>query len=159
MIRFPANASILTVMIALASLLPGSAARAEGTEHSATHSSMKEERAKLKAACESDAKTLCADVTPGEGRVASCLDSKENQLSPQCKTVWTDTKTKISKAMDKANVNFRKNCSTDAQKFCADVPSGRGRILDCLTQHEQSLSSSCTNFLSEIEKKLNQMMG
>ena len=38
---------------------------------------------------------------------------------------------------------IRAACSADAQKFCAAVPSGGGRIVACLKQHRDSLSEQC----------------
>jgi hypothetical protein len=84
---------------------------------------------KVKTDCKSDLKKFCSEVTPGEGRVAACLNSNEDQLSSKCKNTWLTTKETISKKIDKADVQFRKDCNEDVQKFCADVPSGRGRIL------------------------------
>jgi hypothetical protein len=114
---------------------------------------------KLKASCQADVDKLCSDVTPGEGRIGACLNSKEDQLSADCKTAWVDAKTRISQKMDQAQVNFRKNCGPDVQKFCANVPAGRGRLLDCLGDHETDLSGSCTMFMSEVQKKAAEYLG
>jgi len=38
---------------------------------------------------------------------------------------------------------IRAACGADAQKFCAAVPSGGGRIIACLKQHRDSLSEQC----------------
>jgi len=38
---------------------------------------------------------------------------------------------------------IRAACAADAQKFCAGVPSGGGRIIACLKQHRDSLSQQC----------------
>ena len=40
--------------------------------------------ADLHAACEPDAKQLCADVNPGEGRVQDCLRDKAVSVSWEC---------------------------------------------------------------------------
>jgi hypothetical protein len=36
-------------------------------------------------ACSADAKSLCAGITPGEGRIAKCFKENENRVSPACK--------------------------------------------------------------------------
>ncbi|WP_348263307.1 cysteine rich repeat-containing protein [Telmatobacter sp. DSM 110680] len=38
---------------------------------------------------------------------------------------------------------IRAACAADAQKLCADVPSGGGRIIACLKEHKDSLSDKC----------------
>jgi len=41
--------------------------------------------------CRADIETLCADVKSGEGRILSCLDEKQAQVSESCKKAITDT--------------------------------------------------------------------
>jgi hypothetical protein len=38
---------------------------------------------------------------------------------------------------------IRAACASDAQRFCAGVPSGGGRIIACLKEHKDSLSDQC----------------
>src|SRR5580698_730625 len=38
---------------------------------------------------------------------------------------------------------LRAGCTNDAQKFCANVAPGGGRILQCLKDHKNSLSDQC----------------
>src|SRR5882724_10680242 len=38
---------------------------------------------------------------------------------------------------------LRAGCADDAQKLCAGVPSGGGRILACLKAHKEELSAQC----------------
>jgi hypothetical protein len=113
----------------------------------------------LKTACQGDVDKLCSDITPGQGRIAACLDSKSDQLSSGCKTTWTSTKADISARMDKAEVAFRKDCGSDVQKFCQDVPSGKGRVLSCLDDHRDGLSNSCKSFEAKLDKKLDKFFG
>lgn len=109
---------------------------------------------KAKADCAQDIDKLCSDVTPGGGRVLDCLSSKADKLSTSCANSQTDLKAAASKAMDRATVAFRKDCGGDVQKFCKDVPSGQGRLLDCLSKHEDGLSGSCKNFEAKLSEKV-----
>jgi hypothetical protein len=50
----------------------------------------------------------------------------------------------LASAQDNAAVAvLRAGCTNDAQKFCANVESGGGRILQCLRDHKDSLSDKC----------------
>jgi hypothetical protein len=48
----------------------------------------------FKEACNEDAKKLCKDVKPGEGRVVQCLKKHESELTPACKASMTPPKGK-----------------------------------------------------------------
>ena len=39
--------------------------------------------------------------------------------------------------------DVRAACASDVQKLCADVPSGGGRIIACLKQHQEEVSGRC----------------
>lgn len=119
---------------------------------------LKQTMASLKESCKDDIKKYCSDVTPGQGRVAACIKSQENHLSTTCKSAWVGARKDISKRIDKADVAFRKSCGADVQKFCSNVPSGEGRLMNCLDQHESDLSSSCKNFQVRLDKKLDEAM-
>jgi Cysteine rich repeat len=43
-------------------------------------------------------------------------------------------------------------CAQDAQKFCANVPSGGGRIIACLKQNQASLSDKCKQAAAQASK-------
>jgi hypothetical protein len=47
---------------------------------------------------------------------------------------------------------IRSACSTDLQKFCADVRLGGGRALQCLQAHAAALTPSCQSTLSSLAK-------
>jgi Golgi apparatus protein 1 len=112
-----------------------------------------------KSQCEADIQKHCSDVTPGEGRVAACLESKDDQLSDACRAARLNLASVISERMDKATVAFRKSCGSDVKKFCADVPPGRGRILNCLNDHQDNLSDACLGFQAKLAQRLNQTLG
>ncbi len=40
--------------------------------------------------CQSDVASLCADTTPGEGRILKCLDNNEKKVSKRCKQAAKD---------------------------------------------------------------------
>jgi len=85
--------------------------------------------------CKADAKKLCKDVQPGEGRIAQCMKEHEKELSPACKA-------NIKKMKEKAK-EVAEACQADANKLCKDVEPGKGRIMRCLKYHEGELSAAC----------------
>jgi Golgi apparatus protein 1 len=119
---------------------------------------LKQLMANFKQKCDSDIKKYCGDVTPGQGRVAACLRSKEDKLSDSCRTAYNGTLDDVSKRMERAEIAFRKQCGNDVQKFCAEVPSGQGRLWNCLDQHESDLSQSCKNFQANVEQKVDEYL-
>jgi hypothetical protein len=143
--------------VALAGLIAHTASYADSDKTNLPN--LKESASYIKDKCGYEIKKFCSTVTPGEGRIASCLDSKENQLSNTCKNAWMGVKANISKRMDRAEVQFRKDCGGDVQMFCSDVPSGKGRLLSCLKQNESGLSQSCKNFQAKLDKKLGEFLG
>ena len=66
--RFPAIGLIAVLILAIA---PGAIAQT----------------AQQRAACQDDAKKLCAGVAPGGGRVLECLAKQKGSLSEPCKAV------------------------------------------------------------------------
>jgi hypothetical protein len=87
--------------------------------------------------CKEDAARLCQGVEPGEGRIVQCLEQHEADLSPACKQKRDSFRDRMQE--------IRAACEEDAQKFCAGVQPGAGRIVRCLRQHENDLSEACRN--------------
>ena len=69
--------------------------------------------------CAVDVKSLCADVTPGGGRVLACMQAHVSQLSVGCSTI-------LSKAIWVA-----RECAGDIHQFCPTATFG-----DSLRLHE-----------------------
>ena len=44
-------------------------------------------------------------------------------------------------------------CADDLAKYCKDVQPGQGRIIKCMEEHENNLSSGCKANLAEMDKK------
>src|SRR2546426_6469551 len=84
--------------------------------------------------CKEDAERLCQGVEPGEGRILQCLKQHEAELSPACKEKRDSFRERMQE--------IRAACEEDAQKFCAGVQPGAGRIVRCLRQHDNDLSAA-----------------
>jgi hypothetical protein len=127
--------------------------------HAADSGKISTDVKKAKTDCQPDLQKFCKDVTPGGGRIASCLDSREDQLSPICRSSWLAAKARVSEKLDQEELAFRDSCRTDLHKFCSKVPSGRGRLLDCLDRNKDKLTPSCSNFRNSLEERLSTLIG
>lgn len=88
--------------------------------------------------CAIDLKSLCAGITPGEGRVRACMMSHMDRLSAACSA-------KLSRAAYVA-----KECETDVKRICGGVKSGGNRIAACMRPHLGEVSASCKRALAFI---------
>ncbi len=79
--------------------------------------------------CTVDLKTLCAGVTPGQGRVLACIQSHMSELSVGCSA-------RLSKAAWVA-----KECQADIKHFCPDAKMGD--VHDCMQPHLGEASDQC----------------
>ena len=95
--------------------------------------------------CAADVKKFCKDVQPGGGRIVQCMKQHESDLSQACKDHGKTVKAELEKAHEA--------CKGDVEKLCKDVKPGDGRILHCLKEHEQQVSSGCKNTLQEAKSK------
>lgn len=148
----------LLLALTIVSLSTLSISTSHGAKTSDQQPKFKQSMANVKQKCSSDIKKLCGDVTPGQGRIAACLRSKEDKLTDSCRTAYNNTLDDVSKRLERAEIAFRKQCGNDVQKFCAEVPSGQGRLWNCLDQHESDLSQSCKNFQVNLEQKVDEYL-
>jgi len=89
----------------------------------------------LKGPCEQELETYCSNVTPGEGRISDCLKRYKESLSPEC----TEFIAKSSEALK----GLKEVCSDDVQDFCRDVKTSYRRIVNCLQERYNDLSTDC----------------
>ncbi len=94
--------------------------------------------------CADDAKKFCKDVAPGGGRLARCLKEHVNELSSACKE-------RIAEVKQKAR-EFHQACEDDVMRLCKGITPGRGRILQCLKDHENELSPECKAKMTQPRK-------
>jgi hypothetical protein len=95
--------------------------------------------------CKADAKKLCGDVEPGDGRIAQCLAEHKAEIGKKCT---------VALRRAKRVAMFRAACGADVKSLCPDVKPGAGRIHQCLKTHEATLSETCkTRLTSRASKK------
>lgn len=102
--------------------------------------------------CETEIKTFCKDVTPGEGRILACLYARNDKLSGSCEYALYDAAVQLERAV--AALSYVANeCADDLDKFCEAVEVGEGRLVNCLNQHEKEVSKRCNKALKDVGLK------
>lgn len=97
----------------------------------------------LREACAADYRRLCWGVPPGGGRIVLCLNAHADQLSERCFQALT--------LHGLAYAGAFKACQPDYRLFCAGVPPGYGRGLQCLLDNANALSAPCRSALEGHE--------
>lgn len=85
--------------------------------------------------CEADRQKYCPTYRADDPRRLYCLKSIESQIKPACKGSLRD--------VTGTEEDFIDQCTEDYDKFCKEVPVGKGRILKCLKSHTRELSFEC----------------
>ena len=99
--------------------------------------------------CRADINTYCAQVTPGEQRLLSCIYAYNDKVSDQCKGSVRDALLLVK--ADIAQANFvGKLCGSDILAHCGDVEPGDGRIAVCLDKKRADLSQTCRQALANL---------
>lgn len=102
--------------------------------------------------CEKELATYCMDVTPGEGRILACLYAHEDKISGRCEYALYDAAVQLDRAIS-ALTYMANECGDDLDKYCANVPEGEGRLLNCLKKNKKKVSSRCNQALKDTGMK------
>ncbi len=102
--------------------------------------------------CETELKTYCKDVTPGDGRILACLYAYQDKLSPRCEYALYDSAAQLERALN-ALTYAATECRDDLKSFCADVKPGEGRLRDCLEKNEAKVSARCKAAMTDVGVK------
>lgn len=97
----------------------------------------------MRGACRADMKKFCKDVQPGGGRLAMCLKQHESELSTGCRERIAEAK-QDRKELSEA-------CKADAENVCKGVERGQGRIMRCLAENKEKLSSACQAEIVQVQ--------
>ncbi len=104
--------------------------------------------------CETDLKTYCGQVTPGNGHIAACLYAHEDTLSDSCDAATEDHANLLDWFFESVRY-VMDQCANDIQKHCTDVSFGGGRIFSCLVENTSSLTDGCKALVPEMSERLN----
>lgn len=110
---------------------------------------------KLAAGCGPELKKFCAKITPGEGRIVSCLYSHGDKVSGRCAFAVYDAMEQFDAIMD-ALVYLARNtsCRSDINQYCSNVPAGGGALYRCVRKHKATLTKECREVLPRAEAML-----
>jgi len=102
--------------------------------------------------CKVEIEKYCSRVTPGQGRILSCLYAYQDKLSGKCEFALYDAAVQLERAV--AALSYVANeCEDDLDKYCSEVPAGEGRLLNCLEKNDKQVSKRCKQALKEVGLK------
>ena len=99
-------------------------------------------------ACETELRTFCSQVSPGNGRLLHCMAAHEDKVSGQCAYAFYQAATILEQLATAINY-VASQCATDIEAYCSDVMMGEGRVLTCLAENEAGVSSACNQAIAD----------
>jgi hypothetical protein len=90
---------------------------------------------RIQDACAEDIDRYCGDITPGGGRIASCVRAYSDQFSFRCRF----TLRRAVNAVERSVQNIADTCKNAVQQQCGDADNVR----ECVQQKSASLPQSC----------------
>ena len=96
--------------------------------------------------CNADAAILCPGLPLNSQKSFMCLMAYEDNLSLACELGIVEAAIALEMGMIAIDYSI-KACEADADKYCADVEAGEGRIVSCLRENEAKLAKECTTAL------------
>ena len=99
---------------------------------------------RVEGACGDDIERFCSDVTPGSGRMASCMQAYSDQLSRSCQFTLRRATDRIQRAVE----NIADTCMSAVQQQCGEA----GNMKQCLEQKSSSLPQSCQTVVAVVQE-------
>ena len=107
---------------------------------------------KVPEGCNKEVETYCKNVTPGKGRILSCLYAYEDKISTECQIALCDAVPALEKALVTLNY-LAGECRDDLKKYCSDVKPGEGRLINCIDKKKDVITERCKTAFDEIVVK------
>ena len=96
---------------------------------------------------------MCSTVSPGDGRLISCMYAHENHLGEKCANSIAD----FGNILDFVFSNIRgamETCIGDIKKHCADTEFGGGRMMSCPSEKAADITQECKMVVEDLSGKL-----
>lgn len=87
--------------------------------------------------CEAELQQVCPDSLQGEDR-RRCMEQRAKHLPSPCQSMIRQQLVRWKERSGHAVA-----CAEDVKRFCREVPSGEGQMLQCLQDHAQDVSDGC----------------
>jgi len=102
--------------------------------------------------CSKEVETYCKDVTPGKGRLLSCLYAYDDKISTRCQIALCEAVPALEMALTTLSY-LAGECRDDLMKYCSDVKVGEGRLIKCLDKNRDKLNERCKTAVEEVVVK------
>ena len=87
--------------------------------------------------CEAELQQVCPDTVQGEDR-RRCMEQRVKHLPSACQPM---IRQQLVRWKERSGQTLA--CVNDVKRFCRDVQSGEGQMLQCLQDHAQDVSDGC----------------
>ena len=101
----------------------------------------------VEGACAADISNFCGKVTRGEGRLLSCMQAHDDQLSSSCQVAIYRVSRNLEGALNRVE-RIADACSNDIEKHCGDAE----KIGQCVVEKRASLSQGCQTVVATLRK-------
>ncbi len=107
--------------------------------------------------CANDIKQFCSTITPGGGRIVSCLFANNDKITGQCTFAMIDASVALNATMASLrHLAKTTSCRSDLRQYCRGIPAGGGRLYRCLRSNKATLTDGCRSALPKAEMLLRQ---
>jgi len=87
--------------------------------------------------CEVELQQVCPDSLQGGDR-RRCMEQRAKHLPSACQSIIRRQLVRFKEQSGQALA-----CAEDVKRFCLEIPSGEGQMLQCLQDHAQDVSDGC----------------
>ena len=101
----------------------------------------------IEGACAADISNFCGKVTRGEGRILSCMQAYDDQMSRRCQFALYRASRHLEGALNRVE-KVADACWTDIEAHCGDAD----KIGQCVVEKRASLSQACQTVVANLRK-------